>query len=215
MRARSIAVPTGAARVVPDLLHSGAEESRMAKIVMPVGEGFEDSEFSEPCERLKEAGHEVVTIGVERDARFWGKRGKTMVTIDRAAEEIDANEVDALVIPGGHSPDELRTHAGIVALIRRVAENNKPVAAICHGPQLLIEAELVEGREVTSWPSVRKDLENAGARWVDRAVVEDGNIITSRKPDDLDAFCQAILNRLPVTVRRPQTQRSEPQGMVG
>lgn len=181
----------------------------MAKIGMPVGEGFEDSEFSEPCERLREAGHEVIVVGLERGARLWGKRGKAMATIDRVPDEVDPNELDAIVIPGGHSPDELRTNAGIVALVRRFAETNKPIAAICHGPQLLIEADLVEGREVTSWPSVRKDLENAGARWIDRAVVEDGNLITSRKPDDLDAFCQAILNRLPVTIG------AHPREMVG
>lgn len=182
----------------------------MAKIAMPVGEGFEDSEFGEPCERLKEAGHEVVVVGTERGARIWGKNGKTMATVDRLPEEVDPNEFDALVIPGGHSPDELRTHADVVAFVRRFAETNKTVAAICHGPQLLIEAELVEGREVTSWPSVRKDLENAGARWVDRSVVEDGNLITSRKPEDLDAFCHALLNRLPVTIGR-----AHPREMVG
>lgn len=182
----------------------------MAKIVMPVGEGFEDSELSEPCERLREAGHEVVVVGIERGARLWGKRGKTMATIDVVPDEVDPNAYDALVIPGGHSPDELRTNAGVVTLVRGFGEANKPIAAICHGPQLLIEADLVEGREVTSWPSVRKDLENAGARWIDRPVVEDGNLITSRKPDDLDAFCHAILNRLPVTVGR-----AHPQEMVG
>ena len=182
----------------------------MAKIAMPVGEGFEDSEFGEPCARLKQAGHEVVVIGTERGAHVWGKRGDTMATIDCVPEEVDPNDFDALVIPGGHSPDALRTHAGMVSFVRRFAETNKPVAAICHGPQLLIEAELVEGREVTSWPSVKKDLENAGARWVDRPVVEDGNLVTSRKPDDLDAFCQAIMNRLPVTIGR-----AHPQEMVG
>lgn len=172
----------------------------MAKIAMPVGEGFEDSELSEPCERLKEAGHEVVTIGRERGERLWGKRGETMATIDAVASEVDPTQFDAVVIPGGHSPDQLRMDAGIVSFVRRFAESGKPVAAICHGPQLLIEAEVVEGRELTSWPSVRKDLENAGAKWIDRPVVEDGNLITSRGPDDLDPFCEAILHRLPVRI---------------
>ncbi len=180
----------------------------MAKIAMPIGEGFEDSEFSVPCECLKEAGHEVVTIGVERGERLWGKNGESMATVDRAADEVDPTTFDALVIPGGQSPDHLRIEPSIVGFVRRFAETNKPLAAICHGPQLLIEAEVVEGRELTSWASVRKDLENAGARWIDRAVVEDGNLITSRSPDDLDAFCDAILARLPLRVGAPRSEET-------
>lgn len=172
----------------------------MATIAMPVGEGFEDSEFSEPFERLQDAGHSVVTFGAERGERIWGKRGQAMVTIEHIPDEIDPGQFDALVIPGGYSPDHLRTNQSVVSFVRRFVESGKPVAAICHGPQLLIEADAVEGREITSWPSVRKDLENAGARWVDREVVEDGNLITSRSPDDLDAFCDAILQRLPVRI---------------
>ncbi len=174
----------------------------MAKIGMLVGEGFEDRELGEPCAHFKDAGHEVLVVGVERGAHLRGKRGQEMVTVDRVADEVNPAELDALVIPGGHSPDDLRTHADVVSLVRRFAETNRPLAAICHGPQLLIEADLVEGRELTSWPSVRKDLENAGACWVDRPVVEDGNLITSRQPEDLDAFCRAILARLPVLIGR-------------
>lgn len=181
----------------------------MATIAMPVGEGFEDSEFSKPCERFREAGHEILTFGTERGERIWGKRGQAMVTVDYVADDLDANTIDALVIPGGYSPDHLRTNQSVVSFVRQFVESGKPVAAICHGPQLLIEAEVVEGRELTSWPSVRKDLENAGARWVDREVVEDGNVITSRSPDDLDAFCDAILHRLPVVIGSARA------GMVG
>jgi protease I len=171
----------------------------MAKIAMLLGEGFEDSEFSEPCARLKEAGHEVVTVGLERGKRIRGKHGRAMATIDCTPDDVDPTTFDALVIPGGQSPDHLRTEPSMVSFVRRFAETDKPLAAICHGPQLLIEAEVVEGRDVTSWRSVRKDLENAGAHWIDRAVVEDGNLITSRCPDDLDEFCAAILARLPLT----------------
>ncbi len=178
----------------------------MAKVAMPIGEGFEDSEFSEPYERLKDAGHEVVTIGAERGARIWGKNGKAMATIDHIPDDLSPDDIDALVIPGGQSPDHLRTNQSIVAFVRHFAENNKPIAAICHGPQLLIEAEVVEGRELTSWPSVRKDLENAGAQWRDREVVEDGNLITSRRPEDLDAFCEAILARLPLAIGNPHAE---------
>jgi protease I len=178
----------------------------MATIAMPVGEGFEDDEFSEPFEKLQRAGHEVVTFGVERGERIWGKRGKAMVTIEHIPDDLDPGTVDALVIPGGYSPDHLRMNQSIVSFVHRFVESGKPVAAICHGPQLLIEAEVVEGRELTSWPSVRKDLENAGAHWVNREVVEDGNLITSRGPDDLDAFCTAILERLPVTIGKPHSE---------
>src|SRR5689334_24281649 len=101
-----------------------------------------------------------------------------------------------LLIPGGHSPDHLRMDESVVRFVRRFWETGKPVAAICHGPQLLIDADVVRGVTLTSWPSVRKDLENAGARWVDQPVVEDGRLITSRKPADLDAFCAAVLGRL-------------------
>ena len=103
---------------------------------------------------------------------------------------------DALVIPGGHSPDTLRMDEDLVGFIRRFGESGRPIAAICHGPQLLIEADLVRGRTVTSWPSIRKDLENAGARWVDREVVVDGNLVTSRKPDDLPAFEEMLIGLL-------------------
>ncbi len=174
----------------------------MAKVAIPVGEGFEDSELSEPLARLKDAGHEVVILGLERDERLWGKRGETMATIERIPADVEPEQFDALVIPGGSSPDHLRTDQAMVSFVRRFAESGRPVAAICHGPQLLIEAEVVEGRELTSWPSIRKDLENAGAKWVDREVVEDGNLITSRRPDDLDAFCDALLARLPLQIGR-------------
>lgn len=168
----------------------------MATIAMPVGEGFEDSEFSEPFERLQEAGHSVVTFGAERGERIWGKRGEAMVTIEHIPDEIDPGQFDALVIPGGYSPDHLRTNQSVVSFVRRFVESGKPVAAICHGPQLLIEAEGVKGRVVTSWPSVKKDLENAGATWVDEEVHVDGKLITSRKPDDLPAFTAAIAKQL-------------------
>ena len=110
--------------------------------------------------------------------------------------DVSADQFDALVIPGGYSPDKLRTDEGIVSLVQKIAGADKPVAAICHAGSLLVEADAVRGRRVTSWPSVRTDLINAGAQWEDAEVVEDGNLITSRKPDDLPAFCAAILQRL-------------------
>lgn len=168
----------------------------MARIAMPVAAGFEDSEFTVPHQRLRDAGHEVVVFGAKAGEAVEGKRGRATAHVERTAGELDPAGFDALVIPGGHSPDHLRTDTDVVDFVRRFCASGKLVAAVCHGPQLLIEADAVEGRTLTSWPSVRKDLENAGAHWVDREVVEDGPLVTSRKPDDLDAFCRAILERL-------------------
>jgi protease I len=168
----------------------------MARVAIIVGEGFEDSEFSTPFRRLRQAGHDIAVVGSKRGETLHGKRGKSEARIDHTATEIAVADYAALVIPGGHGPDRLRLDTGIVMFTHLFMASGKPVAAICHGPQLLIEAESVRGRTLTSWPSVRKDLINAGARWVDQPVVEDGNLITSRKPEDLDAFCDALLQRL-------------------
>jgi protease I len=168
----------------------------MTRIAMPVAADYEDSELDVPYDTLRKAGHEVVLVGLEKGERLAGKRGESSVTTDVAVADVDADDFDALVVPGGYSPDKLRTDERMVAFVRAFGEADKPVAAICHGPQLLIEAGLVEGRTLTSWPSVRTDLENAGATWKDREVVEDGNLITSRKPEDLDAFCAAIESEL-------------------
>jgi protease I len=161
----------------------------MARIAIPLAQDFEDSEFSVPAKRLEAAGHENTVIGDHPGETVTGKRGESRATIDTNAAALLPDDFDALVIPGGYSPDKLRLDGDIVA-------TGKPVAAVCHGQQLLIEADAVSGRTMTSWPSVRTDLINAGAAWVDRAVAEDGNLITSRKPGDLDAFCEAILRRL-------------------
>jgi protease I len=135
-------------------------------------------------------------VGLSRGKQILGKQGRERLTVERGVEDVRADEFDALVIPGGYSPDKLRTSLPAVAFTRAFFDAGKPVAAVCHAPSLLIEADAVEGRTLTSWPSIRTDLLNAGARWVDREVVEDGNLITSRKPDDLPAFSEAILRRL-------------------
>lgn len=168
----------------------------MARVAILLGDEFEDSEYTVPRERLDAAGHACTVVGSERGARLRGKRGRAEATVDAAASEVDADDFDAVLIPGGHSPDHLRLDRHVVELVRRFVDDEKPTAVVCHGPQLLIEAERVRGRTLTSWPSVRKDLENAGAEWVDREVVEDGPLITSRKPDDLEAFSEAFLKRL-------------------
>jgi protease I len=168
----------------------------MARIAIPLADGFEDSEFSVPRDRLRAAGHQLTVFGRAAGATVKGKRGKASAEVEVAAASLDPDEFDALLIPGGHSPDHLRTDAATVHFVRHFSRSGKPVAAICHGPQLLIEAEVVEGRTLTSAPAVRKDLENAGAKWVDREVVIDEHLITSRGPEDLDAFCRAVLDEL-------------------
>ena len=157
---------------------------------------FEDSEFRVPFDRLQKAGHDVTVVGLEAGKKILGKRGKEKVTIESAVEEVSAEDFDALVIPGGYSPDHLRTSRGMVNFTRDMYEQGKPVAAVCHGPWMLAEADILEGHSVTSWPSLKTDLINAGAEWVNREVVEDGNLITSRKPDDLPRFSEAVLRHI-------------------
>lgn len=164
----------------------------MSKLVFIVGEGFEDSEFQVPYEHLKKAGHEIDVMGSEAGVDVHGKRDGYAAHIDIDASKAYPDNYDGMIIPGGFGPDRLRTDEKIVSFVKGFMSTGKPVAAICHGPQLLIEADAVRGRTLTSWPSVRTDLLNAGAVWVDEPVTIDDNLITSRKPDDLERFCQAI-----------------------
>lgn len=182
----------------------------MSHIAMLIDEMFEDSEFRVPYDRLRAAGNEVDLIGRKAGAEVTGKAERERVKIDKAAEDVDPDDYDAVVIPGGYSPDHLRTHAPAVDFLREIAAANKPVAAVCHGPSMLIEADLVDGRHVTSWPSIKTDLVKAGAHWTDQEVVLDGNLITSRKPADLEAFSDAILHELADGV----PQRAEPPHTV-
>ena len=168
----------------------------MAKVAFVLGDDFEDSEFKVPYDRIREAGHKVTVVGAKANKEVKGKKGKETFTPEAGPGDVNADQFDALVIPGGYSPDKLRTNEGIVSLVQKLFGADKPVAAICHAGSLLIEADAVRGRRVTSWPSIRTDLVNAGAQWEDAEVVEDGNLITSRKPDDLPAFCAAVLQRL-------------------
>jgi protease I len=169
----------------------------MARIAFIVAEDFEDSELRVPRDGITQAGHEVVVIGSDpKHKSLKGKRGKEKVTPDLDITQASARDFDALVIPGGYSPDKLRMDARMVRFTREMFDADKIVAAVCHAPSLLIEADLVEDRTLTSWPSIKTDLLNAGAHWVDRAVVEDGNIITSRNPDDLPMFTATILRQL-------------------
>jgi protease I len=172
-----------------------APREGMAKIAMLLADDFEDSEFRIPFDRLTENGHRVEVLGSERKT-VKGKKGDEEVRLDGRVSDHAPDDYDALVIPGGYSPDHLRMDPSVVDFVKLFSRSGKPVAAVCHGPQLLVEADVVKGYTLTSWPSVRTDLENAGARWVDEEVVVDEPFITSRKPQDLEAFSTTLLTRL-------------------
>ncbi len=157
---------------------------------------FEDSEFRVPFDSVKEAGYEPVVIGLEAGKKLEGKKGKETVTTDVSIDDVAASDFAGLVIPGGYSPDLIRLNRKMVALTKAIFDARKPVAAICHAGWMLAEADIARGRSLTSWPSIKTDLINAGAEWVDQEVVEDGNLITSRKPDDLDAFTKTLMSQL-------------------
>ena len=171
----------------------------MAKVAFILDDMFEDSEFRVPFDRVKEAGHQPVVIGLEAGKKLTGKSDGDTVTTDKAIDDVSSDEFAALVIPGGYSPDKIRMNDKMVRLTQSLNEAGKPIAAICHAGWMLAEADIIKGKTVTSWPSIRTDLVNAGAEWVDQEVVEDGNLITSRKPDDLEAFTKALLSQIEQT----------------
>jgi protease I len=168
-----------------------------ARILIVATDGFEEWELFGPREILQKRGAEVVLASLKADpiqATIHDDPGKT-IRPDLTVDQADADDFDALILPGGvRNPDHLRANARVIQLIRDFAAQGKPVAAICHGPWLLVEADLLRGRTATSWPSIRTDLKNAGANVVDEPVVTDGNIITSRKPDDVEPFTNAVID---------------------
>jgi protease I len=166
------------------------------RIAILAGEDFEDSELMEPLRAMKDAGASVLIVGSGSKKVYKGKRGSAEVIVDTTADKVEASQFDAIIVPGGYAPDKMRLHQPMVDLVRKVHAEGKIVAAVCHGPQLLISADVVKGRRVTSWPSVAVDLKNAGAIWVNEPMVRDGNIITSRKPADLPKFNRAIIEAL-------------------
>jgi protease I len=166
------------------------------RVAMLVEDGFEDHELTGPLEVLRAAGIAVTLVGPAAGAEYRGKRGDATVTSDIAAGAAKVKDFDAVVIPGGYAPDKMRMRHAMVDLVRDAMDLGKPVAAICHGPQLLISANAVRGRTLTCWPSIAIDVKNAGGLYVDKPVVEDGNLITSRKPDDVPVFSEAILRAL-------------------
>ena len=173
-----------------------AQNLKGKRVAFLVDEMFEDSEFRVPWKHVEQAGCKATIVGLEQGKKLTGKTDETEIEVDRSIDGVSADDFDALVIPGGYSPDKLRTSKKVVAFVCRMVESGKPVAAICHAGWLLAEAGVARGRTLTSWPSIRTDLVNAGATWVDREVVVDRNLVTSRKPEDLDAFSKALLDQM-------------------
>jgi protease I len=166
------------------------------RIAILAEDDFEDSELIEPLRSMKNAGARVVVVGTGSKESYQGKRGNASVSVDTTSAKVKAEDFDAIIIPGGYAPDKMRRDPSMVELVKKAYELGKVVAAICHGPQLLISANVVRGRRVTSWPSIAVDLKNAGADWVDAPVVQDGNLITARKPADLPRFNKTIIEAL-------------------
>jgi protease I len=166
-----------------------ALEGKRAAIL--IAEKFQDEEGVEPAAYLRERGAEVVYVGMKAGT-VGGKYGRQEVEVDLAVEDADPAGFDLLVIPGGAAPEALRLHDGILAFTRHFLDHGKPVAAICHGPQILISAGVLAGRTVTCFAGIRDDVRLAGARYRDKAVVVDHNLVTSRTPADLPAFHEAM-----------------------
>jgi protease I len=173
-------------------------DSKLAgrKVAVLATDGFEQSELEKPVEALKAAGARVEVVAPKAgQIQGWEHQDKgRAVAVDRDLASAQPADYDAIVLPGGlMNPDALRLEPKAIDFIRHFVTEKKPVAAICHGPWTLINAGGVEGKEMTSWPSLEADLKNAGARWVDREVVVDQGLVTSRKPDDLPAFCAKMI----------------------
>ncbi|MBZ5508514.1 MAG: type 1 glutamine amidotransferase [Acidobacteriia bacterium] len=166
------------------------------KVAILVTDGFEQVELLQPREALDQAGAETKVVSLKQgpvkgwDMTKWGKEVPSDLTLDNAR----ASDFDALLLPGGViNPDKLRIEPKAVAFVKSFFDANKPVAAICHGPWTIIEAGVAHGRKIASWPSLKTDLRNAGAEWIDKEAVTDGNLVTARKPDDIPAFNRAMI----------------------
>lgn len=165
------------------------------RIGILIEDQYEDIELWYPLLRLREAGSEVVVIGPEKEKQYTGKHGYPM-TADASAAEVSARDLSALIVPGGYAPDRMRVHEELIELVRDMNAQEKIVAMICHAGWVGISAGIVDGKRATSVRPIRDDMVNAGAEWVDEEVVVDGNLITSRTPRDLPAFCRAIIEKL-------------------
>jgi protease I len=181
------------------------------KIACLLASGFEDSEFDVPRQRLEQAGYQVEVIGAKVGDELKGDKGRVTATVERSIDEAKPEDYEGLLLPGGHSPDTLRADQRFVDFVRAFDQTKRPLAAVCHGPQLLITAGLVKGRTLTAWQTIQEDLRQIGAQVEDEPVVVDDNWITSRKPGDLDAFSDKVIEELRELEGRglwPQTESS-------
>src|SRR3954464_11830819 len=193
--------------MVTTLSHHHERRSDMAqgRIACLLGPGFEDSEFRVPYDALKNAGYQVDIISMKAGTELKGYKGKETVKSEKGIDEVRPDDYQAILIPGGHSPDQIRKDKKIVDFVKKFDALKRPIAAVCHGPQLLLTARLVRGRTLTAWETVQGDLEQAGANERDREVAAAQNGTRSRKPEDLKAFSEAMLKAL------KQTDQARPQ----
>jgi len=168
----------------------------MSKVAFLLAGGFEDSEMKVPYDEVIKAGHNAEIIGLQKNETLLGKKGGVSYAADKAITEVQASDYDAVVIPGGSSPENLRLNPDILKFVQEADQAGKPIASICHGPQILISADLLQGRTITSYPPLKDDVVNAGAEFRDEEVVIDGNYITSRTPKDEPAFVRELLKVL-------------------
>jgi len=166
------------------------------RIAILIEQKVEDAEFQVPYTALRQVGDEIVVLGSRMNEEYKGKQGKLSIKPDGTTTEARAEEFDAVIIPGGMAPDQMRVNPNTVRFVKDAMAQGKLVAAVCHGPQVLIEGDLLRGRAATGYRAIRKDMQNAGANFIDQPLVIDNNLITSRQPSDLPIFTAAILNRL-------------------
>ena len=166
------------------------------KVACVLGNHFEDSEFQDPFNAFLEAGHEVTIIGLDKTTTLEGSKGRVKAVAERTFDEVKPEAFDALLVPGGYSPDKLRAHEAPVKFAKAFMQAGKPVFAICHGPQLLLTADEYKKHRMTAWKTIQADLKKAGADVVDQEVVVDRNLVTSRQPSDIPAFIRESLKVL-------------------
>ena len=164
------------------------------KVAILSGPDYEDMELQYPLYRLKEEGAEVVVAGIGAET-YKGKKGYP-VTVDAQITDLNAKDFDAVIIPGGYAPDHMRRSEELLAFVREIHDQGKTVAAICHAPWVAVSAGILKGRRITCVPAIKDDVMNAGAEYVDEPVVVDGNLVTSRRPDDLPVFLPAVIDAI-------------------
>lgn len=167
----------------------------MGKIAILIDDMFEESEYSQPVDAFKKHGHEVITIGLKLK-QVVGKHQKLSINIDRSIEDVKEDQFEALFIPGGYSPDRLRSSEKILIFVKEFMKKEKPIFVICHGAQVLISANIIQNRNITGFRSIKQDLINAKANYLDQKVVVDKNLVSSREPSDLPYFIDACLKML-------------------